>query len=517
MRNRKILFAVVVAALLATAGYGLYWGGMQHGRNMAALVSNEPVSATADTLKSGDSNKKVLYWHDPMSPGQKFDKPGKSPFMDMQLVPVYADEGSDDGSVKISPRVQQNLGVRTAEVAQGEMTSAVVAVGNIAYDERNVVVIQGRSNGFVERVYVRAPFDPVRKGQALAELYIPEWVAAQEEYLSVRRMQGKGADSIIDGARQRMRLVGMTDEQIQSVTSSDRVQARATIFAPISGVVAELALRAGMTVAAGSPMFKINGVSTMWVNADIPESVTSRVRPGDAVEVRTPALQGTVFKGKVSVILPDVNPATRTLKARIELPNPSGQLVPGMFATINFATSSARSNVLLIPTEALIQTGTRSVVLVAQGDGKFSPAEVEIGSEANGKTEIRKGLVAGQKVVVSGQFLIDSEASLTGTESRMSAPEGPAPVPAISAPASTAHHGAGRIESIDKDEIMISHGPIPSLQWDAMTMGFKLPASGLPKNLAVGDNVVFEFQSVKDGVFEISSIKMPAVPAGAAR
>lgn len=509
MRNIKIVHATVAtvaAGLLAAAGYGLYWGGMQYGRNLAAPVSDEPA-------------KKVLYWHDPMSPGQKFDKPGKSPFMDMQLVPVYADEGSDDGSVNISPRVQQNLGIRTAEVAQGTMASAVVAVGNIAYDERDVVVIQARSNGFVERLYVRAPFDPVRKGQALAELYIPEWIAAQEEYLSVRRMRGKGADVIVDGARQRMRLVGMTDEQIQAVTSSDRVQARTTIFAPISGVVAELDLRAGMTVTAGTPMFKINGVSTMWVNADIPESVTSRVRPGDAVEVRTPALQGTVFKGKVSVILPDVNPATRTLKARIELANPSGLLVPGMFATINFASSSARGNVLLIPTEAVIQTGTRSVVLVAQGNGKFSPAEVEIGSEANGRTEIRKGLAAGQKVVISGQFLIDSEASLTGTESRMTGTE------------ILTHRGAGRIESIDKDQIMISHGPIPSLQWDAMTMGFKVPASGLPKNLAVGDNVVFEFQSVKEGVFEISSISLknkpmdsamkmpavPAVPAGAAR
>jgi Cu(I)/Ag(I) efflux system membrane fusion protein len=292
--------------------------------------------------------------------------------------------------------------------------------------------MQARSNGFVERLYVRAPLDPVRKGQALADLYVPEWVAAQEEYLSVRHMKGNGLDSLIDGARQRMRLVGMTDEQIRSVEAGEKVQARLTVFAPIGGVVSELGVREGMTVMAGAPMFKINGVGTIWVNADVPESLSALVRPGNSVEARTPALPGTVFKGKVGAILPDVNSATRTLKARIELANPRGQLVPGMFATINFS-SAARKDVLLIPTEAVIQTGTRSVVIVAIGDGKFNPVDVEIGAESHGQTEIRKGLDEGQKVVVSGQFLIDSEASLTGTETRMSDTAAPATAPAAAA------------------------------------------------------------------------------------
>ncbi|WP_211454302.1 efflux RND transporter periplasmic adaptor subunit [Collimonas antrihumi] len=413
MKNKKLFLAAAITAItavLGTTGYGLYWAGMNHGKKMVTSPSNE--------LKAGDSDKKVLYWHDPMVPDQKFDKPGKSPFMDMQLVPVYADDAGDDGKVNISPSIQQNLGIRTAEVTKGNLTSAVVAVGSVAYNERDAAVVPARSNGFVERLYVRAPLDPVRKGQALAELYVPEWVAAQEEYLSVRRMQGNGMDSLLGGARQRMRLVGMTDDQIRLVESSGKVHARLTIFAPIDGVVSELAVREGMTVMAGASMFKINGLNTIWVNADVPESLAAQVRPGNMVEARTPALQGTVFKGKVSAILPDVNPATRTLKARIELANPSGQLVPGMFATINFS-SAARKDVLLVPTEAVIQTGTRSVVMVAQGNGKFSPVDVEIGTETNGQTEIRKGLDAGQQVVVSGQFLIDSEASLKGTETRM--------------------------------------------------------------------------------------------------
>jgi Cu(I)/Ag(I) efflux system membrane fusion protein len=512
MKNKKPLLAAVIAVLLAGTGYGLYWAGMNQGKKMAAPMSNETPSPVIGAAKADGSGKKVLYWHDPMAPGQKFDKPGKSPFMDMQLVPVYADDGGDagdDGKVNISPRVQQNLGIRTAEVIRGNLASAVVAVGSVAYNERDVALVQARSNGFVERLHVRAPLDPVRKGQALAELYVPEWVAAQEEYLSVRRMQGSGMDNLLGGARQRMRLAGMTDDQVRLVESSGKVQARLTIFAPIGGVVSELAVREGMTVMAGAPMFKINGLGTIWVNADVPESLAAQVRPGNMVEARTPALQGTVFKGRVSAILPDVDPATRTLKARIELANPAGRLVPGMFATIDFS-SVARKDVLLVPTEAVIQTGTRSVVMVAQGNGKFIPAEVETGSETNGQTEIRKGLDAGQKVVVSGQFLIDSEASLTGTETRMAGIAAPAPDKA----AGPAHRGEGRVESITRDEITISHGPIPSLQWGAMTMGFKLPAAGLPGNIAVGGNVVFEIHPAKDGAFEISTI---APAAGAAK
>jgi Cu(I)/Ag(I) efflux system membrane fusion protein len=196
------------------------------------------------------------------------------------------------------------------------------------------------------------------------------------------------------------------------------------------------------------------------------------------------------------------------LKARVELANPGQRLVPGMFATVNF-TPATRDTVLTVPTEALIQTGKRSVVMVAQGEGKFMPVDVEIGSEGNGQTEIRKGLEAGQKVVVSGQFLIDSEASLRGTTTRMS--EMPAS-DAAKGPAPAAHRGEGKLESIRKDEITLSHGPVQSLKWPAMTMGFKVPASGLPKNLAVGDTVTFEFRQTKDGAFEITHIAPARAP-----
>jgi Cu(I)/Ag(I) efflux system membrane fusion protein len=507
MKNTRIVLALAATGLLGAGGYGLYQFGREQGMKTAA-----PATGAAQTGGAVDpaTGKKVLYWHDPMVPGPKFDKPGKSPFMDMQLVPVYADEAADEGKVTISPRVQQNLGIRSAEVTRGKLASVVEAVGSVAYNERDLEVVQARSNGFVERLYVKAALDPVKKGQPLAQLYVPDWIAAQEEYLSIKRM-GKvaGTEGLLDAARQRMRLAGMTDDLIRLVESSGKTQARLTIVAPISGVVAELGAREGMTVMAGAPLFRINSLRTVWVNAEVPENAAAQVRPGNPVEARTPALPDTVIKGKVGAILPEVNAATRTLKARIELANPGNRLVPGMFVTVNLSPAAGK-DVLLVPSEAVIETGRRSIVMIAQGGGKFQPVEVETGAEADGQTEIRRGLEAGQKVVVSGQFLIDSEASLKGVETRM----GEAPKADGDKAAGQTHHGAGKVEKIDRDEIMISHGPIASLQWDAMTMGFKPPAAGLPDNVAVGDSVTFDIRPTQDGMYQIVRIAPTAdVPA----
>jgi membrane fusion protein, copper/silver efflux system len=513
MNSKNLILALIVAGALGAAGYGVYRLGLNRGMQMTDGAA--AASASAGVQKAGDvdptTGKKVLYWHDPMVPGQKFDKPGKSPFMDMQLVPVYAD-GGDESGVAISSRVQQNLGVRTAEVKKGALTSTLETVGSVAYNERDVAVVQARSNGFLERLYVRAPLDPVRKGQPLAELYVPDWVAAQEEYLSAKRIGAQtGIKDLAEAAAQRMRLAGMSEEQIRAIEAGGKVQPRLTITSPISGVVGELTAREGMTVMAGAPLFRLNGLSTVWVNAEIPEASAAQVRPGNPVEARTPAVSGTVFKGKVSAILPEVNPATRTIKARIEIANPGGQLVPGMFATVNF-TPAVRKEVLLVPSEAVIQTGKRSVVVVAQGDGKFASVDVEVGIDGNGQTEIRKGLQAGQKVVVSGQFLVDSEANLRASTTRM----GEMTAPAARQDANATHRGQGKVESIGKDEIVISHGPIASLQWGPMTMGFKLPAAGLPQGITAGSKVEFEFRQSKDGPFEIASIAPALSPAAKA-
>ena len=497
--KRSIWLGVVALIFMLAAGGGGYWYAM---RQMSTMTSIAAADAGAGGAANEKDGRKVLYWHDPMVPGQKFDKPGKSPFMDMQLVPVYADAGSDDGKVSISPRVVQNLGVRTTEVVKGSLAQKIDAVGSVAYNERNLAIVQARVTGFIEKLYARAPLDPVRKGQALVEILAPEWVAVQEEYLALKRMQIPDMEELQSAARQRLMLAGMTEDHIRSIERSGKVQARITLHAPISGVIVELGVREGMTVMPGTTLFRINDLSSVWVNAEVPEALAAAVKPGNAVQARTPAYPGTVFNGTVNAILPEVNATTRTLKVRIELANPEGRLSPGMFASVDFAMEAKR-DMLMVPTEAVIQTGKRSVVLVAEGEGKFKPVDVEIGMETDGQTEIRKGLEVGQKVVVSGQFLIDSEASLKATTTRMEA------MPTASTEQAGAHktHGAkGKLEHIGKDAVTISHGPVPSLDWGSMTMDFRIPATGLPKDLTEGDQVSFEFQAGQKGGFELKSI-----------
>jgi Cu(I)/Ag(I) efflux system membrane fusion protein len=501
MKRNKLITAAAGVLLLSAAGYGAYWFGMSRGMNMAA-PSEAPQAA--DGSKDG---KKVLYWHDPMVPGQKFDKPGKSPFMDMMLVPVYAEEAENEGKVTISSQVQQNLGIRTAVVTKGPVAATLEVVGSVAYNERELAVVQARANGFLERLHVRAPLDRVAKGAPLAELLVPDWVAAQEEFLAVSRMSDAGIEGLREGARQRMRLAGMTEEHIRLVESSGKVQPRMTLVAPVAGVVSELSAREGMTVMAGAPLFRINGLGTVWVNAEIPESSAATVKPGSPIKARAAASPGAVFKGKVGAILPEVNAMTRTLKARIELANPRGELVPGMFVTVDLMPRS-RIEVVQVPTEAVIQTGKRTVVVLAEtsqdGKQRFQPVDVEIGAEANGMTEIRKGLERGQKVVVSGQFLIDSEASLKATTTRLSE------APPLTG---SAHAGDGKVEKIGKESVTLSHGPIPSMQWGPMTMDFKLPKEGVPSGIGEGSTVHFEFKTGTKGDFEITAIKPTAPPS----
>jgi len=494
----KILASVLIAAGVLAAGvYGAYVIGMKRGMGMSgSTVAAVPGAlAATDAMKAGGADpstgKKILYWHDPMVPGQKFDKPGKSPFMDMMLVPVFADGDSDQSQVTVSPRVQQSLGVRTAEVVRGSITRHVEAAGSIAFNERDQVVVQTRATGYIERLYVRATLDRVSKGQPLADLYVPDWVAAQEEFLSVRRMQGSDLSALVDGARQRMRQVGMSDELMSLVETGGKVQPRFTLVAPMGGVIVELMAREGMTVMPGATLFRINGLSSVWANAEVPESQAGLLRPGATVEARSPALPGTVFKGTVQALLPDINQNTRTRKARVELANPGALLAPGMFVSV--ALSARAEPGLMVPTEAIIQTGKRTVVMLAEASGKFRPVDVDIGIESGGQTEIKRGLELGQKVVVSGQFLVDSEASLRATTTRM------AEMPDSKSTGAVEHSGEGKVEAVRRDAVTLSHGPIASLQWGAMTMDFGAPPSGLPAGVKAGQTVKFAFTMNKEG------------------
>lgn len=511
-----IMVAGIATALSVGGGVG-YWFANHHAMQQ---MSNMDQAATTSTSQS---NGKVLYWYDPMKPDQHFDQPGKSPFMDMQLVAKYADGGNDANadnvtSIKIDPSITQNLGVRIVPVSRGELDNSITIAGVIQLNDRLVAVMQTRSNSFVERVYARAVGDVVARGAPIADLLVPDWAGAQIEYLAVLKM---GEPSLSHAAKQRLLLLGMPANLIARVEKTRQPQATITLFAPISGVIQSLDVRSGMTLSAGQTLAKINGLDSVWLEAAVPEAQTGGIQVGSMIVAHLTAFPNKDFHGKVISILSDINMNSRTLRVRIELPNRNGQLRLGMFAQVQLQTDKNQEQ-LLIPEEAVIRTGTRNVVILAMGGGRFQPVQVELGQAANGQIAILNGLEEGQNVVASGQFLIDSEASLQGVlmkmnssqvsvsptpatkpQKAMSMPttDSPTTLPSTTAkPAvSKAHYqGIGIVESMTAVDITISHQPIPAIGWGAMTMSFKLPDAKMSTGVKVGDQVNFGFNQVKD-------------------
>lgn len=467
-----------VAALLALAAGGI-------GFTMAEWRGGAPEGASLRPPA-----RKILYWYDPMIPAEHHDGPGLSS-MGMQTIPRYADEaggGASPPGISIDPSASQSLGLRTVAVRRGSLASSLTATGTIDFNQRDVAVIQARSGGFVSRVYARAPGDVVRAGAPIADLLLPEWGGAQTEYLSVRRL---GKPDLTAAARQRLRLMGMSDGLIASVERSGRPNGVVTITTPISGTIQTLDARAGVTLAMGQTLAQVSGLGTVWLNAAVPEARAGDVRVGQNASTTLAGFPGERFAGRVIAILPTTQADSRTLTVRIELPNRDGRLRPGMFASV--ALGGDAKPALLVPSEAVIRTGRRTLVMLAAGDGRYHPAEVRIGREAGGETEILAGLSPGENVVVSGQFLIDSEASLSGIEARPIG--GGAASATIAAPASkaTLYETTGKIERITANSVTLSHEPVPALDWPAMTMTFALANPGIARGFKAGDRVRFGF------------------------
>lgn len=482
MNLKKWNGALLLGITLVLGVAGGYW--FAHLR-----TSGVPSSATEQSLNSPDE-RKALYWYDPMYPQQKFDKPGKSPFMDMQLVPQYAGGAGDRATVSIDPSLTQNLGLRFATVTLGIFDSSLDVTGVLAFNERDVAVIQARTPGFVERVYAHAPGDVLKANAALADILVPEWAAAQTEFLALKH---NGDVDLLAAARQRLRLTGMPAALITQVERSGKVQPNLTLTSPISGVLQELNVRAGMTVSAGDTLARVNGLSSVWLAVAVPESDAGSIIVGQAVEARLPAFPGATLSGKVSAILPETNPDSRTLRVRVELPNPDGRLRPGLTAQVRLNSSTGQS-VLWVPSEAVIRTGRRALVMLAEDAGRYRPVEVQLGQESDGKTAIVKGLEEGKKVVTSGQFLLDSEASLRGIVAS-SEKESPA-----SAAASGFHEADGQIVEINDKEVTLAHGPFKTLGMPGMTMTFPLASPALMQGLKAGDKVRVAVSQTDDGL-----------------
>lgn len=401
-------------ALSVLGGAVLVAGSFYVGRHTSGAGET---SMTAAPAASGAGDRKILYWHDPMVPGHRFDKPGKSPFMDMQLVPVYADEAGDSG-VEVSPTVQQNLGIRTAAVRKAEVSSSFDAVGAVQFDERLNVAVQTRVAGYVERLGVRAPMEQVRKGQALATVFAPDWLGPQNELLALKR--AGVSDDIVNAARERMRAMSIPDALIRQSEATGTAQARFTLSAPVSGVIAELGVREGVAVSPGMTLFRIAGLERVWAVAEVPEAQAVRLTRGQKVKAVLQADASQTFDGELKEIPPQVSSSTRTLQARFEVDNKGGKLTPGMLLRLRVAGPAGMR--LVVPSEAVIRTGKRAVVLVRKENGSFESRDVAVGQEVGDDIEVTQGLTEGEQVVASGQFLIDSEARLRSVTGSMAAP-----------------------------------------------------------------------------------------------
>jgi Cu(I)/Ag(I) efflux system membrane fusion protein len=491
--SHKTLVAGAVMLLLGLAG-----GWMLSQWQSSSRSAHSQAAGAAASAPAGE--RKVLYWYDPMVPTQRFDKPGKSPFMDMDLVPRYADEaGGDAGSaVTVSPQAVQSLGLRVATADKRVLQPAVDVVGTVGLNERDVSIVQARANGFVERVHARAPGDVIAAGAPLADVLHPDWLAAQREYLAVR---ATGDAALAQAARARLTLLGMPASLIERVDADGQPQAVTTIVAPAGGLIAELMVRQGMTVAAGMTLARINGLGTMWVEAAVPEALATGVVTGQRAELRLPAFPGEVLRGKVAAVLPEASRDTRTLRVRIEVPNPGGRLRAGMFGQVRLLAAGPGAGrgaeVVTVPGEAVIRTGRRALVYVVEAAGRYRPVEVQLGAEVEGRVAVLGGLAAGQQVVASGQFLIDSEASLRGLTTRAE-PAAAATAASGAAAAAAEHSTRGRVVEVERQSITLEHEAVPALKWPAMTMPFQLARPDLGRGLKAGDAVRFRFRQQGD-------------------
>ena len=477
----RLQIGVAAAALILLAGSA--------GFGLAHLGKPSPAASMSSEAGKG----KVLYWYDPMVPSQHFDKPGKSPFMDMQLVARYAGDSVDvTAGVQINPARLQSLGMRLATVERGDFAQSFNAAGTLDFNGRDVAIVQARANGFVQKVYGRAPGDMVGAGAPIADVLVPSWGGAQSEYLAVKQTHDPALEA---AARQRLILLGMPAGLIDNVARTGRISNVVTIMTPVGGSIQTLDVRQGMTVSMGQTLAQVSGLSTVWLTAAVPEVHAGHVKVGQQVTADLTAFPGETFTGRVAAILPTAQADSRTLSVHVELPNSGGKLRPGMFANVHLNGDS--SSALFVPSEALIRTGKRTIVMLASGNGRYLPAEVQVGRETDDRTEILAGLNEGDKVVASGQFLIDSEASLTGLNARPLTGLSSGSPTSSSVPALLQTRGV--IEQLTGNSITLSHEPVPAIGWPAMTMTFKLDPPTLAKGLKVGDHVAFGFVQNPDG------------------
>lgn len=389
-----------------------------------------PVYADEGT-KSGE--KKIAYYKDPMHPWYTSDKPGIAPDCGMELVPVYEGE-SDVQGIKIDPVVVQNIGVRVETVKRQKMQKVIRTTGKIDYDETKVTTITTKIMGWVEKLYVDYTGKYISKGQPLFEIYSPELVSTQEEYLQAIRYLKKvsqsssdvkeGAQELVNSAKRRLLYWDISEKDIEEIERNNAPKKTLTIYSPVNGIVVEKMVFLGQQIMAGMELYKVADLSTVWVMADIYQMDLPWIKLGQRVELELSYLPGKTYQGRVTYIYPFLNEETKTIKVRTEVRNTANyDFKPGMFATVKFI-SPVSVDAIVVPNQAIIRSGERNIAVISLGGGYFEPREVKLGVESDGLVQILEGVQEGEKIVVSSQFLIDSESNLKAAIQQMSGHKG---------------------------------------------------------------------------------------------
>ena len=517
--NRLLATGAALVALATAAGLGYVIG---HQRNAA------PAASAPGTQASAGAARKILYYRNPMGLPDTSPTPKKDP-MGMDYIPVYEgadDAGASDGSLRISVEKVQKLGVRTEAAKTQSLARTVRAVGRIEVDERRVATVSPKFEGWVERLHVNVTGQLVSRGQPLFDVYSPELVSAQREYAIASKGNEalSNADSTArDGMRglaeaslARLRNWDISEAQIKELAQQGDARRTLSLRSPVTGIVMEKKAVQGMRFAAGDALYQIADLSTVWVIADVNEQDVGLITPGQKARITINAYPGKVFEGAITYVYPTLNAETRTVPVRVELANPGGQLKPGLFAALEL-NAAPRSPAVTVPLSAVIDGGTRQLVLIQLAEGRFEPRTVKLGARSESAVEVIEGVKDGELVVTSANFLIDAESNLKAAVSGFKPPPATGDTkPKEAGSASAVHHGEGHVEAIDtaSSSISLAHQPIASLKWPAMTMDFVLANASLGDGLKAGTAVQFDFVERQPGEWVITAIK-PLAAGGA--
>jgi RND family efflux transporter MFP subunit len=514
--------AIAAAAFLIALGGGAgYWLGTR--------LATDATHATPSHATAPRSERKVLYYRNPMGLPDTSPVPKKDP-MGMDYIPVY--EGEEDVSsgsgIRISTEKVQRLGVRTEAAAVRALSRTVRAVGTLQIDERRVSTVSPKFEGWIERLHVNTTGQAVSRGQPLMEVYSPDLVTAQQEYLiavkgiedvkSASPEMQRSMRELMQSALARLRNWDISEQELTALQQSGTVRRTVILRSPASGIVVEKPAVQGMRFMPGEKLYQISDLSSLWLLADIFEQDLGLVRAGQSASIEVNAFPGKTFKGRVAFLYPTVTPETRTGKVRIELANPGGLLKPAMYASVELAAGDRRK-VLAVPASAVIDSGARRVVLVQAAEGRFEPRDVKLGTHADDYVEVLEGVKEGEAVVVAANFLIDAESNLKAAIGGFAAPQaGPTGAAQGAAASAVGHRAQGTIESIDAKAgtVTLAHGPVPALKWPAMTMEFVLANPALAARVKAGSAVSVEFVERKPGEYVITKLE-PDTAASAGR